>query len=69
MTHLASLARRSWGRLQWGTAAVMLAISGVGFTVLYLDRWVAASWLLPPEFAQFSFASVVLLAAQATQTW
>lgn len=67
MLRLAALAHRSWARLPVRTAAVLLAISGVGFTLLNVDRWLAASWLAQPAFAQFAFAAVVLLAAQSVQ--
>ncbi len=65
---LLRLAGRSWNRLAWGTAAVMLAISAMGFVLLNIDRWAAASWLRPDDFAQFAFAGVLLLVAQSTQS-
>ena len=65
---LALLAGRGWRRPAWGTAGVMLTISTMSFVLLNLDRWVAVSWLPPAAFAQFTFAAIVLLAAQSIQS-
>jgi hypothetical protein len=67
LAHLLAVAGRTWKRLAWGTAMVMLAISGANFVLLNVDRWAAASWLPADQFAQLAFAGVVLLIAQSAQ--
>jgi O-antigen/teichoic acid export membrane protein len=67
LRRLARLATRSWRRLAWATAGIMLSISAVNFALLNVDRWTAAAWLPPAAFAQFAFAGVVLLVAQSAQ--
>lgn len=64
---LASLAWRTWGRVAWSTAGVMLAISFVSLALTSIDRWVAVSVLPSAAFAQFTFAGIVLLVAQSLQ--
>jgi O-antigen/teichoic acid export membrane protein len=65
---LVRLAQRSWTRVAWRTAGVMLVISVVNFTLLNIDRWTAANWLSITGFGQFSFAAIVLLVAQSAQS-
>lgn len=68
LTRLAALGHRSWRRVAWPTAGVMLAVSFATFALLNVDRWIAASWLSPVAFAQFAFAAIVLLVAQSAQS-
>jgi O-antigen/teichoic acid export membrane protein len=61
------LAARTLGRVNWRSALMLLAVSGIGFVLLSADRWVAADRLDLTDFAHYSFAWIVLLVAQALQ--
>lgn len=53
--------------LPWRSAIALLLVSSIAFLLLNADRWVAAQSLTTDRFAQYSFAWMLLLAAQALQ--
>ena len=54
-------------RAPWQPAFVLMIVSVVMFLVFNLDRWIAADWLGAVGFARYSFAWIVLSAAQSAQ--
>jgi len=58
--------RRLW-RLQWRSAMALLSVGMIGFVLLNVDRWLATKLLSVPQFAQYSFAWMVLMVAQSLQ--
>jgi O-antigen/teichoic acid export membrane protein len=60
-------AARGLVRVNWRSSLTLLAVSGVSFVTLCADRWVAADRLDLRNFAQYSFAWIVLMVAQAVQ--
>jgi O-antigen/teichoic acid export membrane protein len=67
LAQLVQMANRSWRRIAWTSAVVMLGVTVVNFVLLNIDRWAGAAWLRPVDFAQFAFAGVLLLVAQSAQ--
>ncbi|HTD90508.1 MAG TPA: hypothetical protein VK663_07585 [Burkholderiales bacterium] len=67
MWRLYNLALRRMPRAPWRAAMILMAITGVGFLVVNLDRWLAAARLSALEFAAYSFAWTVLMLAQSAQ--
>lgn len=61
------LAVSGFGRIPWHSALALLAVMVIGFTLLNIDRWLAASLLSSFAFAQYAFAWVVLMVAQSAQ--
>ena len=62
------LASRHFNEIPWSSAIALLAVMFVGFAYLNADRWLAAQWLRPAEFALYSFAWILLLIAQSLQS-
>jgi O-antigen/teichoic acid export membrane protein len=67
MWRLYDLALRRMPRAPWRVAMIMMAITGVAFLLLNLDRWIAAARLSTREFAAYSFAWTVPMLAQSVQ--
>ncbi|MEX6502161.1 lipopolysaccharide biosynthesis protein [Pseudomonas zhanjiangensis] len=65
---LVRLAVRRLGRLSWSSALALLGVMVVGFSLINMDRWIAASLLPASDFAQYAFAWILLLIAQSTQS-
>jgi O-antigen/teichoic acid export membrane protein len=61
------LAVRQLPRAPWRSAIVLMVVSIVFFFVFNLDRWIAADRLGAAGFAHYSFAWIVLTAAQSAQ--
>jgi O-antigen/teichoic acid export membrane protein len=59
---------RRIGAISWRSALALLAVSLVSFALLNLDRWLALEFLDTRQFAIYSFAGIVLLAAQSVQS-
>lgn len=64
---LCRLALRRLKQVPWSTAMALLAVSFAGFFLLNADRWIAAYWLPPVAFAQYSFGWILLMIAQSLQ--
>lgn len=62
------LAIRRIPRIQWSDALALMAVMLIGFALTNADRWLAATWLSPREFAWYAFAWILLTAAQSVQT-
>jgi O-antigen/teichoic acid export membrane protein len=67
MWRLYNLALRRMPRAPWRAAMTLMAITGVAFLLVNLDRWLAAARLSALEFAAYSFAWTVLMLAQSAQ--
>lgn len=52
----------------WRSALALLGVSVFGYALLNADRWLAASLLDSAQFANYSFAAVLLTAAQGVQS-
>lgn len=61
------VALRLMHRVQWHSALALLAVSMIGFVMLYVDRWLAAEMLATDRFALYAFAWTVLMIAQSVQ--
>lgn len=61
------LAMRRMGRIDWKAALAMIAVAVLTFLTLNADRWLAAARLEVVDFGVYSFAWIVLLAAQSLQ--
>jgi O-antigen/teichoic acid export membrane protein len=61
------LALRRLPRVQWRAPLALFVLGVVSFTIMSLDRWIAAQWLTPARFAQYAFAWTVLMVAQSAQ--
>ena len=61
------LALRRLPRVQWRAPLALFVLGVVSFTIMNLDRWIAAQWLTPARFAQYAFAWTVLMVAQSAQ--
>lgn len=61
------LAVRRLPHLNWRSAVALLNVTIVSFALINADRWVAAELLSVAQFAQYSFAWVVLMVAQSAQ--
>lgn len=61
------LAVRMIPRAPWRAAMMLLAITGLAFFLVNVDRWVAAAALSTSEFAAYSFAWTVPMLAQSAQ--
>ena len=55
------------GRIPWRSAVALFAVMIAGFSLLNVDRWLAASLLSSVVFAQYAFAWVMLMVAQSAQ--
>lgn len=53
--------------IPWSSALALLSVGVVSFILLNIDRWIAAEILNTIEFAQYSFAWMVLMVAQSFQ--
>lgn len=53
--------------INWRSAFALLLVSFASYFLLNADRWVAATVLSPDVFAQYSFAWLLLMIAQALQ--
>lgn len=65
---LTCVAWRRWRSIPWASALPLLGISIVVTTLSLLDRWLGAELLPAKSFAQYAFAAVVVLIAQALQS-
>jgi O-antigen/teichoic acid export membrane protein len=61
------LALRRLGHMSWRSPLTLMAIMAAGFGLLNVDRWVASAQFDVADFAQYSFAWVVLSIAQSVQ--
>jgi O-antigen/teichoic acid export membrane protein len=61
------LAVRRLRHVRWRSALTLMMIMAAGFILLNVDRWVASARFGVAEFAQYSFAWVVLSIAQSVQ--
>lgn len=52
----------------WRSALALLGVSIFGYTLFNADRWLAALLLDPAQFANYSFAAILLSAAQGVQS-
>lgn len=68
MVLLAYAAWRGWRNIPWASALPLLGISIVVTTLTLLDRWLGAELLQAEAFAQYAFAAIVVLIAQALQS-
>lgn len=64
---ICQLAIARLGHIPWRSAAALFAVMVVSFSLLNVDRWLAASLLPSVLFAQYAFAWVVFLVAQSVQ--
>lgn len=55
------------GRIPWRSAFALFAVMVASFSLLNVDRWLAASLLSSVVFAQYAFAWVMLMVAQSVQ--
>lgn len=55
------------GRIPWRSAVALFAVMVFSFSLLNVDRWLAASLLSDVVFAQYAFAWVMLMVAQSAQ--
>lgn len=62
------LAIRRLHKVRWRSALTLMAVLAVSFWLLNIDRWVASKRLGTIGFAHYSFASIVLTIAQASQS-
>lgn len=65
---LYSLAFRQLRHVAWSGALTLMAVTMIAFSVVNADRWVAAQLLTPVGFALYTFASIVLMIASASQS-
>jgi len=61
------LALRRLRHVRWRSALTLMVIMTAGFVLLNVDRWVASARFDVADFAQYSFAWVVLSMAQSVQ--
>lgn len=62
------LAVRRLRYVPWRSALALLGVSMFGYTLFNADRWLAALLLDPAQFANYSFAAILLAAAQGAQS-
>lgn len=67
LTAAITLAWRRFPRIPWRSALALLAVASFSFIVTNADRWLAAQQLPVSDFAQYSFAWIVLMVAQSVQ--
>lgn len=65
---LFELAVRKISKIRWVDALALMAVMLIGFALTSIDRWFAASWLPPHQFAWYAFAWVLLTASQSIQS-
>lgn len=65
---LLKLALKNLPRLPWHLVFVFFCVSMVGFSLINLDRWIAAEVFNKTDFAGYAFAALVLTIAQAAQS-
>jgi O-antigen/teichoic acid export membrane protein len=61
------VALRRLRQVDWNSALTLMVIGVVAFLTINVDRWVGADRLSRTDFAQYSFAWIVLAAAQSAQ--
>ncbi|HUY68051.1 MAG TPA: hypothetical protein VMV79_01970 [Alphaproteobacteria bacterium] len=61
------LALNRFGKIDWGAARMMMAVSTLGFIQYSVDRWLASDRLDAASFAHYSFACIVLTTGQSVQ--
>lgn len=61
------LATRRIRAIPWRASLTSMAVLLAVFAILNADRWMAARFLAPDAFAQYSFVAILLAVAQATQ--
>ena len=61
------VALRRLRQVDWNSALTLMVIGVVAFLTINVDRWVSADRLNRTDFAQYSFAWIVLTAAQSAQ--
>lgn len=62
------LALRRLPRVKWRSASALLGVTIISFVLINVDRWIAAELLAATQFAQYSFAWLVLMVAQSVQS-
>ncbi len=67
LTVAITLAWRRFPLISWGSALALLAVASFSFLATNADRWLAAQRLSVSDFAQYSFAWIILIAAQSVQ--
>jgi O-antigen/teichoic acid export membrane protein len=67
MPQVYALALRRMPLAPWRASAILMAITGIAFLLVSLDRWTAAAALTARDFAAYSFAWTVPSLAQGVQ--
>jgi O-antigen/teichoic acid export membrane protein len=62
-----ALAVRRLPGVDWVSSITLMVFGVIAFLTINVDRWVAAGRLAPTEFAKYSFAWIILSAAQSAQ--
>lgn len=62
------VALRRLRAVDWGSALTLMTIGAVAFLTINVDRWIGADKLSRTDFAQYSFAWIVISAALSAQS-
>lgn len=62
------LALRRLNKIHWNDALSLMSVMIIGFMLVNMDRWIAASFLEPAMFAAYAFGWVIITASQSIQT-
>lgn len=68
LVHLFVSAVQNMLRIRWREAFSLMAVMIIGFTLINVDRWIAATWLSSEEFAWYAFAWILVATAQSAQS-
>jgi len=67
LAKVAPLALRSFKRVNWLSMGTLLIYALISAVIVNLDRWLSAILLSPDDFARYSFAWIVIIAAMSVQ--
>lgn len=59
---------RTMRKIRWREAFALMAVMVIGFTLVNIDRWLAATWLSAQQFAWYAFAWILLAISQSAHS-